>query len=44
MYIDHFLFIWLALWYSVQDRKEREQQDIELAKEMADDEEEEEFP
>ena len=28
----------------VQDRREREQQDLELAKEIADDDEEEEFP
>ena len=29
---------------SPQDRREREQQDLELAKEMADEEEEEDFP
>lgn len=30
--------------FFVQDRREREQQDLELAKEMADEEEDEEFP
>ncbi len=43
--VDWFLQVWIFLIFSYwQDRKEREQQDMELAKEMADDDEEEEFP
>jgi len=33
-----------SYYFISQDRREREQQDLELAKEMADDDEEEDFP
>ena len=39
----HFLWACDPLWHHVQDRREREQQDLELAKEIAEDEEED-FP